>query len=96
MATLIPHSFNRYSLTEQEELTGYILNQNTLFVLQNLLADICESILNLEFDPQNPTKFVQDDAFLKGQKQAAQYLIDMHHKSLEAMQQAAADAASQN
>ena len=96
MATIIPHSFNRYQLTEQEELTGFILNQNNLVAFQNKLADICDNILNLEYDPNNPIKFAQDDAFLKGQKQLIEYLLDMHTESTRIMQQAAADAANQS
>ena len=94
MAILIPHVFNRYKLTEQEELTGYIFNQTNLAVLQNKLAEICDSILNLEFDPEHSLKFVQNDAYLKGQKQFIQYLLDMHEESTRIMQQLAADAAN--
>ena len=37
---------------------------------------VATNVLNLEYDVQNPLKFAQDEAFLKGQIQVLTYLLD--------------------
>jgi hypothetical protein len=67
MAKLLSNSFSSYELSKRELLAGSILTGDQISVLQNELSQIAESRLNLDFTPDNPLKFAQDEAFLKGQ-----------------------------
>jgi len=73
---LIENAFTSYQLTNEEELAGHILNFNQAAVLQNERAQVAESRLNVDFDPQNPVKFAQDEAFLKGQLSVYNLLLE--------------------
>ena len=76
MAQLVCNSFSRYTLTDQEELSGSIFSAEQKYVLQNLLAEYSERKLNLMFDSDNPTIFAQQEAELTGQTHIIRYLID--------------------
>ena len=76
MAMLIENTFSTYKLTNEEELSGNILNFNQVAVLQNERAQVAESRLNVDFDPQNSVKFAQDEAFLKGQLSVYNLLLE--------------------
>ena len=62
-----PNTFSSYAFTREEELKASILTHLQKARIQSQLSEVAESILALSFDPLNPTKFAQDDAFLKGQ-----------------------------
>jgi len=67
MAQIAQGTFTHYTLSKKEILAGSILTLDQKAVLQNELAMIAEQKLSLDYDAQNPTKFAQDEAFLKGQ-----------------------------
>lgn len=67
MSELQTGTFATYKLTKRETLSGSILSHDQKAVLQNELASIAENKINLDYDPRNPIKFAQDEAFLKGQ-----------------------------
>lgn len=75
MALLIPNAFSSYDLTETEVLQGAILTNLQKQVLQNLLAVNAEEKLHLEFDPLNPSGFIQQESYKKGQIDAISYII---------------------
>lgn len=67
MAKIAVGTFTHYDLTNTEILAGSVLTFDQKAVLQNELATIAENRVNIDFDPQNPLKFAQDESFLKGQ-----------------------------
>jgi len=67
MAKITQGTFSHYELSRREVLAGSILTADQVALLQNELSQIAESRLNMDFDPTNPLKFAQDEAFLKGQ-----------------------------
>ena len=75
---LIPHSFNKYLLTEEETKSGHILTESNKAVIQNLISDAAQSKINLVLDPQKINEYVQQESFLKGQIEILNYLLDMH------------------
>jgi hypothetical protein len=87
MSKIIPGTFTRYELTDLETLNGSILNEMQLQRLQNHLADVADQILALEFDPENPKKFLQDDSFLKGQMSFIRFLVDSSAESFAQLMQ---------
>jgi hypothetical protein len=64
--------------------------------VQNLLADIADQVLALEFDPKNPGDFTQQDSFLKGQLSAYRYLLEASSESVQTLRDLAAIAANQS
>jgi hypothetical protein len=67
MATLDSTSLTRFTLTEEEELSGQILSLGNKQVIQNRLADCCEAKINLKFDASDINNFLQQEAELQGQ-----------------------------
>ena len=70
------NSFTTHKISAHETLAGYVLNLSQQRVMQNELAEIAEQILSLNFNPLNPVDFAQQHAFLKGQLQYLQTVLD--------------------
>ena len=75
MAHLIPNDFSSYELTEQEELEGAILTITQKQIIQNYLSAAASEKIGLEYDPESPEKFVQQEASLKGQIDAYRFIL---------------------
>jgi len=75
-AHLIPNSFSTYNLSEKEALEGSILTDLQQKCLQNQLAIHAEEKLSLQYDPEKPMTFVQQEAYKKGAIDILRYLID--------------------
>ena len=75
MAHLIPNDFASYQLTEQEELEGAILTITQKQVIQNYLSATAHEKNGLEYDPDSPATFVQQEASLKGQLDAYRFIL---------------------
>lgn len=83
MATLIPNDFQQYELTEEEILTGSILNESTYQLVSNRLATAMIERANLEYVTSTPiTTFVQQEAALMGEIRAWRTLLDAHNAAL--------------
>lgn len=67
MAHLIPTTFTKYHLTQEEQTNGQTLTTNNVYVIQNLICAAAEERLGLKFDPSNPLEFAQREAELQGQ-----------------------------
>lgn len=78
---IIPHTFNRYELSDAELRAGQALTISNQAVIQNLIATIAEQKLQLVLDPQNITDFAMQEAFLRGQIDILQHLLDLSHIS---------------
>jgi hypothetical protein len=76
MATLKLGTFSTYELSSRETLSGGVLNTDQKNLFQNLLAEAAESRLALDYSPEKPLEFAQNEAFLKGQIQLLKYLLD--------------------
>lgn len=89
----ITSSFHRLTLTSDDVLAGSMLSAMQIGVIQNRRVDIAEQKLNLIFDPTNMIDFAQQNAYLQGQLDILQYIID---SSIEASNQAVRQAAAQS
>jgi hypothetical protein len=76
MAVPIPNEFASFSLSEEEELSGRILNGMNILVLQNKLAQIATQKLNSKCTPQNVAEYMQEDAYLQGQLDILKNLLE--------------------
>lgn len=81
MAKIAIGVFTSFELTSQELVAGSILTTDQKNILQNDLSQIAENKLNLDFDPLNPTKFAQDEAFLKGQMSIIRVMLQRSDES---------------
>ena len=84
-------TFSNWELTEEEQLNGQILTISQSQVLQNELANVADQKLNLTFDPLNPVKFAQEEAFLSGQMSVLRLLLDRSKPSEEELRNRAAN-----
>lgn len=75
MANLLPSSFCKYSLTEQEATNAAILNTYQKYHIQNLLSEAAEVKLNLKYDPEHHMVFLQQEAEIQGQIGILQLLL---------------------
>lgn len=80
----IPSSFTQYELSPTDTITGTILTSLNIAVIQNMRATIAEQKLNLEFTPNDVLSYTQQEAFLKGQLDILQHLIDSSFESQQA------------
>lgn len=80
-------SFISYNLTSQELLEGYNLNISNQQVIQNDMAQIAEQLIALDFDPTEPQKFVQNNAFLRGQLSAFQTILERSNMASKTLSQ---------
>lgn len=76
MAVETPTSFTLYELTEEESLQGAIFTILQKQVIQNQRAACAEEKIRLEFDPANPSVFIQQEASLKGQLVILDFLLE--------------------
>lgn len=68
MPRLVPHVFNSFTLTEEEQAAAVAgINPLTVMWFHNLVATALEEKSNLTFDPKETLDFVQKEAYLKGQ-----------------------------
>lgn len=68
--------FAAVKLTDLENVEGFKLTSLTLAVLQNLRATVASEKLRLEFNPNNPGDFIQQEAYKRGQLDLLTYIID--------------------
>ena len=85
MSALLTNSFTSYELTPQEELQGSIFNSLQLQVLHNHLAAYAEQKIALDYTPEHPLIFAQDEASLKAKIELLNYLIEASQASLDAL-----------
>ena len=63
-------------MLEEDVITNSIFTLGQVQVLQNLLAVKAEEKLVLEYDVANPTSFIQQESYHRGQIELLQYLLD--------------------
>lgn len=76
MATIIPNTFTSYQLSDEEVSQGTMLTIVQKQVLSNRQANIAEEKLRLEIDPEHPLAFIQQEAYLKGQLELLDYILE--------------------
>lgn len=87
--------FDTYEHTEQEQIASSIFSQTNLEYLHNQRTAIAQQKLLLVYDTTNPSAFVQEDAYLRGQLDILSYLIDSSEAATSAVAEIAAlDAAT--
>ncbi len=86
----ITNSFQVFELSDTEIATGSIFSNLQIQVLQNRRALVAEEKIALDYDPENPGNFIQQEAAKKAELQLLTYLIDCSNAALEVMQAARA------
>ena len=81
MSQLQPNSFTSYELTDQEQLEGTIFTILQLQSLHNLLSSYAEEKIALDYDPEHPILFMQNEASLKAKIEVLTYIIEVSNAS---------------
>lgn len=74
-------NFQRWLLTKEEELQGSILTITQKQCIQNQICDLAHRILNITIDVEHPAKSAAEDAELRGQMIALQYLLTLSNNA---------------
>ncbi len=69
--------FQAWVLSPEEQIQGQVLTSLQKQVLQNEMATLASKRISLQFDPEHPLKFQQEDAELQGQIGILSYLFEM-------------------
>lgn len=77
--------FQVISLSASDVTNGQILNSLQKAVIQNSRAEIATQKLNLVFTPNDVLSYTQQEAYLKGQLDILQNLLDVSLASEEAV-----------
>ena len=73
--------FQAWVLSDEEFSQGCILSSLQKQVIQNQIAQVATQKLNLAFDPGNVLQYTQEEAALKGQMQALEYLLTLSQQA---------------
>lgn len=76
MAKIIPNTFTTYELTSEEQNAGATLTTANQHTIQNLISSAAQLKVNLTFDPDKPTAFLQEEARLNGEIRILSYLLE--------------------
>jgi len=87
MGQQIPNSFTSYDLTDEEVAQGSIFTGLQKQVLQNHLSTEATLRLQLDYDPNDPQRFLQAEAEAKAKIQLLQYLLACSDTFEEALKQ---------
>lgn len=68
--------FQVIPLSSQDTINGTILNSLQKATIQNKRAEIATQKINLAFTPNDVLGYTQQEAYLKGQLDLLQYLLD--------------------
>ena len=75
------NTFTSLSLSESDTLSGSILNSLQEACIQNQRVAIAEQKLALPFTPNDTLAYTQQEAYLRGQLDILQYLLDLSQES---------------
>ena len=73
---LLPNKFSSYNLTEAQALEGSKLTTLQMMNIQNQISNLAITRTNLVLDMSDPISFAQEEAQLKGEMSALQFLLD--------------------
>jgi len=77
VADQIPNKFTSYSLSTEEERSGFMLTQSNTYVLRNELASIAEQKISVAVNSSDIQTFVQQEAYLRGKMDILEWLLAM-------------------
>lgn len=81
---------------DHERYTAVALSPLQRAFIQSEAAVAAERILSLAYDPDKPMKFLQEEAGLKGQRAAYEFLLEMDRSAQEYFSRARQEAQDTN
>jgi len=87
MASIIANKFTTYALSEDEAIQGSLLTVTQKQVIHNARAVVAEEKLALEYNPNNPAEFMQQEAYKTGYLAALSYLLEASEATEEFIKQ---------
>lgn len=71
----ISNPFTEFEFTEEEYYAATRFGPLTLHLIQTLLSRAAQQKLRLTYDPKNPEKFLQDDAYIQASIETYEHLL---------------------
>lgn len=87
-------SLTRPQITDTDRLQYSILSPTQQLLIKDDIAEIGTQLLALTLDPQNPSDFMQQNAFLKGQLDWLNYMLERSFSSEATLRHLAAQSAN--
>jgi len=88
--------FTSYELTDEETLRGSVLSLEQKWYIQNKLAEAANEKSALKLDPNDVLPYAQQEAFLAGQVELCEFLLENSDASEEALQHLHSAAPDEN
>lgn len=82
---LVPNKFSSYDLSAEQAIEGSKLTTLQMMVIQNQISNLAITRTNLDVDMSDPIGFAQEEAELKGQMTALQFLLDASVAAIESL-----------
>ena len=79
MPTLRPNPFTSYEFAPQELEQAAQFNDLQVKYLRTLLSETAEQLINLKFDPANALSVTVEHAYLSGQKEVLETLLNAYN-----------------
>lgn len=76
MVAQVTNRFTQYELSDEELAIALQVNPLTKMHVQNRLAEEAHKRINVEWDTLDPTKFLQQEAYLKGRIEMMEQIIE--------------------
>lgn len=83
MSYPIPNQFTSYHHTEEEVLQSHLFTALNLEMLNNELSSLSSQKLAITIDPANPTKYIQEEAYIRGKIDNLMWLIEVSRLSTQ-------------
>jgi len=81
-------NFKTPELSDREKLTGLVLNELQVKVIELRLVELMNQLINLEFEEGNESAFNKQRAFVKGQLEELRAMLDASNAAKEAVKDA--------
>ena len=83
MAHITTNDFTTYQLNEDEHIEGAILTITQKQVIQNALSACAIEKISMDYDPEHPLLFTQQEAYKKGQIETYRFLLESSNAAEE-------------
>ena len=83
MPKLVPNSFTSYEFSEEEVTQACYLPELTKMYFESLRSRYSEEKLHLDYNPDSPLKFMQQEAELKGQLLLLDLILANHEEAVQ-------------
>jgi hypothetical protein len=89
MSVMKINEFTEYDLTEQDAIQGACISGLQKQVIQNRVASLARQLLQLKFNPLNPTEIALEQAAIQGRLDGLQEILEQSAEAENVLKQLA-------